>query len=220
METIKASDEFLLVLLNGERQRGMDLVNELLAENRGVQQIYEEVIKPAMYKVGELWEAGTISVASEHLASAIVESILGQLYYRVITSSGRKGKVAVISSVEQEVHQIGAKMVSDVFELNGWTSHFLGANTPIEELIKFLEKINPNTLGLSVSINLHIYYLEKTIKKVREKFPEIPVLIGGQGLIGDGKEIMLRHHGVLYLKDLRAVESFLKQPLYDKAGTN
>ena len=89
-----------------------------------------------------------------------------------------------------------------------------------EELIKFLEKINPNTLGLSVSINLHIYYLEKTIKKVREKFPEIPVLIGGQGLIGDGKEIMLRHHGVLYLKDLRAVESFLKQPLYDKAGTN
>lgn len=172
METIKASDEFLLILLNGERQRGMDLVNELLAENRGVQQIYEEVIKPAMYKVGELWEAGTISVASEHLASAIVESILGQLYYRVITSSGRKGKVAVISSVEQEVHQIGAKMVSDVFELNGWTSHFLGANTPIEELIKFLEKINPNTLGLSVSINLHIYYLEKTIKKVREKFPE------------------------------------------------
>jgi methanogenic corrinoid protein MtbC1 len=220
METKKASEEFLSILLKGERQKGLDLVNELLADNKGVQQIYEEVIKPAMYKVGELWENGTISVASEHLASAIVESILGQLYYRVITSAGHKDKVAVISSVEQEVHQIGAKMVSDVFELNGWTSHFLGANTPIDELIKFIDKINPNTLGLSISIDMHIDYLERTIKKVRDKFPEIPVLIGGQGLIEEGKDIMLKHHGVLYLKDLSALESFLKQPLYDKAGVN
>lgn len=220
METKKASEDFLSILLKGERQKGMDLVNELLTDNKGVQQIYEEVIKPAMYKVGELWEAGTISVAFEHLASAIVESILGQLYYRVITSSGYKDKVAVISSVEQEVHQIGAKMVSDVFELNGWTSHFLGANTPIDDLIRFIEKFNPNTLGLSISINMHTDYLERTLTKVKDKFPEIPVLIGGQGLIEEGKDIMLRHPGVLYLKDLSALESFLKQPLYEKTRAN
>jgi len=220
METKKVSDEFLSILLKGERQKGLDLVNKQLAENRSVQEVYEEVIKPAMYKVGELWESGTISVASEHLASAIVESILGQLYYRVITSSGHKDKVAVISSVEQEVHQIGAKMVSDVFELNGWTSHFLGANTPIDELIKFIDRFNPNTLGLSISIDLHIGYLEKTIKKVKDKFPEIPVLIGGQGLIEEGKDIMLKHPGVLYLKDLCALETFLKQPQYEKRGVN
>ena len=194
------SEELLPVLMNGDRSTGLEIVNRLLEEGTDVITIYEGVIKPAMYKVGELWEEGKISVATEHLASAIVETLLGHLYYRIIKNAGTNKMVVVITSVEDEVHQIGAKMVSDMFELHGWTSHFLGANTPMDELLDFISR--------------------KTISKIRERIPEMPILVGGQGLIEDGKDLMMKHTGVLYLKDLPALENFLKQSHYEKDRSN
>lgn len=214
------SEELLPVLMNGDRSTGLEIVNRLLEEGTDVITIYEGVIKPAMYKVGELWEEGKISVATEHLASAIVETLLGHLYYRIIKNAGTNKMVVVITSVEDEVHQIGAKMVSDMFELHGWTSHFLGANTPMDELLDFISRINPTIIGLSMSINLHTRNLEKTISKIRERIPEMPILVGGQGLIEDGKDLMMKHTGVLYLKDLPALENFLKQSHYEKDRSN
>lgn len=214
------SEELLPVLMNGDRSTGLEIVNRLLEEGTDVITIYEGVIKPAMYKVGELWEEGKISVATEHLASAIVETLLGHLHYRIIKNAGTNKMVVVITSVEDEVHQIGAKMVSDMFELHGWTSHFLGANTPMDELLDFISRINPTIIGLSMSINLHTRNLEKTISKIRERIPEMPILVGGQGLIEDGKDLMMKHTGVLYLKDLPALENFLKQSHYEKDRSN
>jgi hypothetical protein len=48
----------------------------------------------------------------------------------------------------------------------------------------------------------------------------MPILIGGQGLHEEGKEIMLKHNGVLYLKDLQALEKFLNQAHYEKDRPN
>lgn len=214
------SEELLPVLMNGDRSTGLEIVNRLLEEGTDVITIYEGVIKPAMYKVGELWEEGKISVATEHLASAIVETLLGHLHYRIIKNAGTNKMVVVITSVEDEVHQIGAKMVSDMFELHGWTSHFLGANTPMDELLDFISRINPTIIGLSMSINLHTRNLEKTISKIRERIPEMPILVGGQGLIEDGKDLMMKHTGVLYLKDLPALENFLNKSHYEKDRSN
>ena len=57
------SEELLPVLMNGDRSTGLEIVNRLLEEGTDVITIYEGVIKPAMYKVGDLWEEGKISVA-------------------------------------------------------------------------------------------------------------------------------------------------------------
>lgn len=211
MNNQKSTGELLAFLLKGERQSAANVVNGLLESGEEVQHIYEMVIKPAMYKVGEMWEEGEISVATEHLASAIVETILGQLYYKVISKSGSRSKTVVVSTVENESHQIGAKMVSDVFELHGWNSHFLGANTPVDELLKYLEMVKPNILSLSMSIDTHLDALEKTIQKVKGKYPDLVILTGGQGLNENGGEIMLRYSGVLYFRDLGSLENFLLQ---------
>lgn len=206
-----STNELLAFLLKGERQGAANVVNGLLESGEEVQHIYEMVIKPAMYKVGEMWKSGEISVASEHLASAIVETILGQLYYKIISGTGSGNKVVVVSTVENESHQIGAKMVSDIFELKGWSSHFLGANTPVEELLKYLDLVKPDILSLSMSIDTHLEYLEKTIERIRDKFPHLIILIGGQGLNEIGGETMLKFPGTLYFKDLGSLDNFILQ---------
>lgn len=143
----KAHEEFLNALLKGNHTSCMSLVRSFLEKQISIQDLYENIIKNAMYDVGELWEFNKISVATEHLASAIVEAILSELYQEIVRKE--KGSRTVISTcLQNEYHQIGIKMVSDIFEMNGWNSHFLGSNTPTSELIQFIELTNPNVVYL------------------------------------------------------------------------
>lgn len=211
MNNQESTGKFLAFLLKGDRRGASNVINGLLNGGEKLQEIYEMVIKSAMYKVGDMWEEGEISVASEHLASAIVETILGQVYYKVISGNGNRNKTVVISTVENDSHQIGAKMVSDIFELQGWNSHFLGANTPSDDLSKYIELAKPDMLSLSMSIDKHLEFLEKTIVKIREKYPYLTILIGGQGLNKNGGEIAKKYSEILYLRDLGSLEDYLLQ---------
>ncbi len=92
--------------------------------------LYMDLFQRSLYAVGELWELNKISVAREHLATAITESLLNLVYPRLFENTPT-GKKVVVSCAANELHQIGGKIVADFFELNGWESHFLGANTPV-----------------------------------------------------------------------------------------
>ncbi|OFZ07387.1 MAG: hypothetical protein A2322_05105, partial [Bacteroidetes bacterium RIFOXYB2_FULL_39_7] len=155
-------------------------------------------------------ESGQISVASEHLASAIVESVLNEQYSRIIFQI-KTNKTVVAASVENEVHQIGIKMVSDIFEMSGFNVHYLGANNPLDDLVNFIDTVKPNILAVSVSINYHLNSLEKLIETIRDKYPNLIIITGGQGLRDNNKEIVKKYPNIMYIKDLYALEEFLKK---------
>lgn len=202
---------FLKALLTGNRKEASRLIHDEVHRNGiGVQELYETIIKPALYDIGEMWERGEISVATEHLASAIVEAVLNELYYKVISSGASNDHTVVVSCVENEYHQVGIKMVADVFEMNGWHVHFLGANTPRLELKRFLDNMRPDWLALSVSIYFHIPDLEKMIEEIRGAFPDLKILAGGQAFRHGGAEVLEKYTNVSYLPDLSALDAFLK----------
>lgn len=201
---------FLDALLVGDRQKCYEIFNSYITEGHSLKVVYETILKKALYRIGELWEYGKISVATEHLASAIVENLMNAFYYRVI--SGKKiDKNVVVSCVEKEYHQIGIKMVSDVFEMNGWNSHFLGANTPTKELITFLKTIKPDILALSLSLYFHLPVLEKMIIEIREEFPELLILVGGQAFRYGGADMVFKYPLVMLESDLEGVELYLRK---------
>ena len=201
--------EFLDLLVMGNRIGCSEFVLKQLDNNVSIKSIYEDIIKNALYEVGELWEYNKISVATEHLASAIVETIINVLYYRVI-SHEKNNKKIVVACVENEFHQIGIKMVSDMFEMHGWTTNFLGANTPTHELINFTRTTKPDLLALSLSIYFHVPILEKMLQTIRKEFPDLPILVGGQAFRNGAKEVLLKYDNVTYLPDLHSVEIFIK----------
>jgi methanogenic corrinoid protein MtbC1 len=201
--------EFLNALLSGNRSKCSELANNYLNNGVSIEMLYETIIKKALYEVGELWEYNKISVATEHLASAIVEGILNELYFKII-SSDKINKTVIVSCVENEFHQIGIKMISDVFEMNGWNSYFLGANTPTNELISFSKTIKPDIFAISLSIYFHLPILEKMIPIIRKEFPELPMLVGGQAFRHGGQDILLKYENVIYKPDLSSTESFIK----------
>lgn len=147
--------ELLSALIIGKHAECKNLVNNYLEKNNSIKDLYEELLKRALYEVGELWEFNKISVATEHLASAIVESILNQLYPQIIENE-KIDKMVITSCVENEFHQIGIKMISDVFEMNGWDALFLGSNLPTSELMDFIRLKKPDLLALSLSLFFNI----------------------------------------------------------------
>ena len=203
------NSDFLNSLLTGNRSICSKIIHEQLNNKLPIKELYEKIIKATLYEVGELWEYNKISVATEHLASAIVEATLNELYPSIITPP-KKEKTVIVSSVENEFHQIGIKMVSDIFELNKWNSYFLGANTPADELISLAKIIKPDILALSLSIYFHLPMLEATLQKIRNEFPDLPIIVGGQAFRQGGQDIISNYTQVTYLSDLDSIDLFIK----------
>ena len=185
-------------------------LNDNTSDHDSVKALYEDVFRKALYEIGELWEFNKISVATEHLASAIVESIQNELYNELALSNKSKRNV-IISCIENEYHQIGLKMINDLFEMNGWNTHFLGSNTPIKELIEYSKKMNPDLVAVSLSIYFNLPLLEKFLQLAQKDIPDIPILVGGQAFRHGGHDVLTKYKNVIYKPDLESTEEFIKK---------
>ncbi|MFW5786583.1 MAG: cobalamin B12-binding domain-containing protein, partial [bacterium] len=193
--------EFLSALLAGNRKRCAEIVEEYRTEYPGVIDLYEKLFKPALYEVGSLWERNLISVATEHLATALVGALLNDLYDQILPEA-YNGRTVVASCVEGEAHQVGIKMVADVFEMHGWRSFFLGADVPTNELLTFAGEVEADLIALSLSVYFHVPKLETMLKLLRRAFPDLPIVIGGQAFRHGGGELLDRYPNTAYLPDL------------------
>lgn len=201
--------EFLNLLISGNRSMCSDFAQKYIKENGSIQGFYEDILRKALYDVGKLWEDNKISVATEHLASAIVEALLNEFYSQIILNKKNNKKI-IVACVENEFHQIGIKMISDIFEMNGWNAHFLGANTPTKELISFAKTIKPDMLAISLSIYFNLPILENMIQLIRKEMPNLPILVGGQAFQHGGQDVLLKYENVIYKPDLKSTELFIK----------
>lgn len=197
-------------LIKGEKNRCKQIVEELSLKNTAVERIYTDLFQRSLYQVGEYWELNRISVATEHMATAITENMMIQLQPRLFTTE-RTGKKAVVACVANEYHQVGAKMIADIFEMNGWDGYFIGANTPTEELIRFLETQQPDMIALSLSLYFNLQELKNALEQIRNKFPDTPVVVGGQAFRWGGTEIIQQFNNVEYLSGIDALQELINK---------
>ncbi len=202
-------EHYLKLLMEGDRPQCRAIVEDLLRADVEVKDLYGNLFQASLYKVGELWERNIISVATEHLATSITESLLSLVYPRIFAAH-HIGKKAVIACVANEFHQIGGKMVADIFELHGWDGYFLGANTPPDELMGLIDNKKPDLVGLSLAISVNFDNLLKVVEMVRTTFHDLPILVGGQAFRWGGADQVLKYKEVAYLSSLRDLEGVIR----------
>ena len=200
---------YLENLLKGNRSSCSAIAKQYILTNHSINDLYEEVFKVSLYEVGRLWETNKISVATEHLATAITEGILNELF-ELIISKKRYNKKVVLACVENEQHQVGIKMVADVFEMKGWESLFLGTGIPTSELIKFIREIQPDILAISLSVYYNFAGLVKMLEIIRSEFPDLQIIIGGQAFSHVTSETLLRLGNVVLFPDLYLLEKYIE----------
>ncbi len=208
MITQSVYEAYLGHLLAGRRHACVQIVQNLLDSDIDIKQLYTDLFQRSLYQVGQMWERNQISVAREHLATAITESALN-LVYPTLFADSQVGKKAIISCSANEFHQIGGKMVADILEINGWDGYFLGANTPIGELLAFIDEIQPDMVGLSLSIYFNLPALKSTIAAIQAEFSNMDILIGGQAFHWGGLDAIKAYPNVEYLPSLNSLEKLI-----------
>ncbi len=201
---------YLTFLLSGQRNQCHQIVQNLLDDGIDIKDLYINLFQASMYQIGKLWETNQISVAKEHLATSITESLLHLVYPRIF-SQDRCQRSAVISCCANEYHQIGGKMVADIFEMHGWDGHFLGSNTPIDDLLSLIQEKNPEYVGLSLALGSNLPKLESSIQGILEVAPQIKILLGGQAFREQIDESIIQYSNIRCIASLYELEDLIQQ---------
>ena len=202
--------QYMSYLLEGDKTSCSETIYELLEKKTDIKDIYVNIFQRSMYEIGTLWEHNKISIATEHLATMITETLLN-LVYPTLFSTHRSGQKAIICCVANEYHQIGGKMVADLFEFHGWDGYFLGANTPLSAVLDFINEKQPHLVGFSLSIPANRVHLEEVLHEVMAGFKELNVIVGGQAFMHGAGEVLEKFPGIKYIAGLHELESIVLQ---------
>jgi len=178
---LQIKNTFREKLIVGDYQSCRLIAKSYLENRETLIELYTQIIQPAMYEIGQLWESGNISVAQEHLASAVVSRIMASINGGKEISSHKKG-IAVVTAAPGEFHELGAWMLSDILEQDGWSIFYLGANTPDVDLQRFMDEKRPEMLALSVTMPFNIARVKNLIESIRNNglHAGVKILVGGR----------------------------------------
>jgi len=125
---------YLLYLLQRNRDQAFGIVDTLLASGMSLGHLYERVIAPAMAEIGHMWHLHEASIADEHFCTAATQVIMAQLRAKSRCKPAN-GLVVITCCAGGDLHELGIRMVSDIFEVEGWRVECLGPNMPSAECV-------------------------------------------------------------------------------------
>lgn len=216
--------DLLDALRAGDSPRARGVVAAMRAAGVAPIEIYLRVFTPSMITIGDLWERNELTVAEEHLATAIVERLIAELSpsFADLPSSGTIG-TALIGCVAGERHVLGARMLADLLRQHGWRVLDLGADIPSQDWVKLAVRFQVDLVAISVNMIDNLPTAQSLIDQLRAACPGAFILVGG-GALSRGPELVrglganLYHPDPLAAVTLATADAALRQDARRQAG--
>jgi len=172
-------------LVAGDARGAWGVIEAAMAAGKELDQVYLEILTPAMVSIGERWSTGELDVAIEHRASAIVMRIIGRIGHRFARRGRARGTVITAAPVGEN-HTWPLAMLSDLLRLEGWEVSDLGADLPAKSLGLFVtDTPDVVAVGISVSTEDCLAQLAESCAAVRAVAPKLLVVAGGRVIRDD-----------------------------------
>lgn len=141
--------------------------------------LLDRFIAPLMQRVGELWQAGELSAAHEHFASAVVREFLARNSRPFAWTANMPTLVTATPS--GQLHELGASMVGAAATDAGWRVIHLGTSLPAAEIAGAAVQNKARAVALSIVYPEDDAYLEGELENLRRYLPsEVAILAGGR----------------------------------------
>ncbi len=167
-------------VLEGYSKRARQLTEELLKEGENPLEILNGILIPAMREVGKLYEERKYFlpqlVASSEAMKQAASVLEGKL--KLEEKAGRKRKV-LLATVQGDLHDIGKNIVKALFQNFGYEVVDLGKNVAPEQILEEVNRHRPDLVGLSCLMTTTLASMERTVRLLKEHFPDLPVIVGG-----------------------------------------
>jgi len=175
-EALMAS--YLRAQLEGDRREALRLIVEEGFERGLTCEDLHKVIRHAQSEIGRLWQEDRISIAQEHMATAISQLVLSHVY-QYANPPAPNGKKVLVACVEGELHEFPARLVADALDLAGFEVRYLGASVPHGGLLQMIEAEKPDLLVLSATMTFNVPQLRSAVAHVRARWTTLPLAVGG-----------------------------------------
>jgi MerR family transcriptional regulator, light-induced transcriptional regulator len=185
-----------------------DAVNRILVERLlllGPSSFAVNFVMPLMKTLGELWHAGHLTVAAEHLASAAVRSLLGGAL-----KPGRirdDAKSVLFCTPEGEIHELGTLVAAVLAQEAGKRAHYFGAQLPVSEVGDAARKLDAQAVCVG-STFLTGPELSNWVTDLDAQLAgHVQIWAGGAGFVAVGDQLPSR---VRLFSGITEFELFLK----------
>jgi len=171
---------YLEPLLRGDRMQCRTVIEETLQSGIPANSVYADVIWPIMVEIDNLVRADKINSTQEHLATRINRTIVDQLQNKLPRRPVRNKRVAVCCA-PNELQELGAQMMADLFESDGWEVRFLGGGLSNDNILAFINEYAPDVLlvyGTAPKQAPDVRRLIDTIRNINA-WPNMRIMVSG-----------------------------------------
>lgn len=211
--TILTPQGFADVLLGRRPREARAAALALLDAGVPPRAIYLQVLAPALEEVGVRWQRGIASVAEEHLATAVVSSIMATLAPQ-LDEPPPVARRAILASTDGELHVVGLRMVADFLEADGWEVLYLGAVTPAVDLVGLVHDTHPDAVCLSTTLTTHLEAVRATLALLRT-IPDQPFIVVGGHAYGGSSAVAEDVGADAFAPDAGAASRLLRERFSD-----
>jgi excisionase family DNA binding protein len=124
------------------------IFNGLYLSDNSLYQIYDSLVTPVLYRLGEMWIRKELSVVEEHLATQNVRDAIVRLQ-GIVRIPSRRRETVLLMNLADELHDIALKMVDHVLEERGFRVLNSGQLSPARDAAPIFDKFHPRRLYLS-----------------------------------------------------------------------
>lgn len=180
MITESVLEHYLAPLLRGDRRACQAVIEETLQTGVPANSVYLHIIWPIMVEIEKLLHADKINLTQEHLATRINRTIVDQLQNKLPRRPSRSKKI-VICCAQDELQELGAQMLADLFESDGWEVRFIGGGLTNDDVLTFINECAPDILliyGTAPKQAPEIRRLTDTIRAINA-WPNMRIMVSG-----------------------------------------
>ena len=171
---------YCAALLMGDEVAAEAAIRDALRAELGTAEIDNEIIVPALWLVGDLWQRGEISVADEHIATEISLRVLALQREAQRTMASRPDHSVMLATPAGEAHDVALRMVTNLLRGAGYGVHMLGAGVPVAELAAVAGRLRPDVMCLSATMPGGADRLLVTIHEIQKSHPAAGFIVGGR----------------------------------------
>jgi methanogenic corrinoid protein MtbC1 len=210
-------DAFLRALVERDSTAARRAIDAALADDLLVDEIYTEVMQPALYEVGHRWALGDLNVAQEHYATTLAQSLLDMLSANRLRPPP-DGRLAIVTATPDEQHSLGARMLADFLESDGWEVVLLGAGPPVRDVVELVDLERPDVVALSTSTPGVLPGLVELTRALAELRPRPLILAGGRFWTAETSAAARELGADLVIGDAREAVARLRERVPPQAG--
>ena len=179
----KIKKNFFDLLIHGEIDEVYRIYKEFTKDNT-LSTFYQNILRPVLYTIGDMWDSKKLDVGDEHIASNTVLRLL-EIIKKEMRPRITKEKTILICTPYSENHVIPCLMLETFLSIRGYEIINLAPSVPMISILNQIQSKKPDLVLISITLVDHLQSAKRMIDKIKKT--KTPILVGGQAIINQEK---------------------------------